>query len=97
MSNVNQEYIDSLSLEELRRELKYSLEVQYGILFALRDNPLIPSPFILLHLGTAAKWPEDSKTGKELQRKLGSEAIPYKSECECGAGLWTRIRKGLLA
>lgn len=88
-------YENTLSVEELRRELRYYLDLHYGILHALRDVPEMPSPFVLLHLGTVAKWPEDSNRGKELQRKLGLDVIPPKSECECGAGLWDRILRGL--
>lgn len=93
---IDKNYLMSLSVEELRSELEHSLEVQYGILHALRDAPEMPPPFVLLQLGTAAKWPDDSNRGKTLQRKLGLEVIPPKSECECGAGLWSRIRSGLL-
>lgn len=89
-------YENTLSLDELRRELRHALDVKYGILHALRDAPEMPPPFVLLHLGTMAKWPEDSDRGKELQRKYGSDVIPFKSECECGAGLWDRIRSGLV-
>jgi hypothetical protein len=94
---IDENYLNSLSVEELRSELRHALEVKYGVLFALRDVPEMPSPFVLLHLGTVAKWPEDSERGKALQRELGLDVIPLKSECECGAGLWDRIRRGLVA
>ena len=93
---IDETYLNSLSIEQLRSELRHALEVKYGVLFALRDAPEMPSPFVLLHLGTVAKWPEDSNRGKELHRKLGLDVIPPKSECECGAGLWDRIRAGLV-
>lgn len=89
-------YENTLSIEQLRSELRYYLDAHYGILYALRDAPELPPPFVLLHLGKVAKWPEDSKRGKELQRQHGLDAIPPKSECECGAGLWDRIRRGLI-
>lgn len=92
---VDETYVNSLSIEELRRELRYYLDLHYEMLHALRDVPEMAPPFVLLHLGTVAKWPEDSSRGKELQRKLGLDAIPPKSECECGAGLWDRILNGL--
>lgn len=95
--NVDPTYINSLSVEELRRELIYALEVKYGLFFALRDAPEMPDSLVLLHLGTVAKWPEDAKVGKQRQRELGSDVIPFKTECESGAGLWERIRSGLLA
>lgn len=90
-------YENTLSVEQLRSELRYYLDAHYGILCALRDAPEMPPPFVLLHLSTASKWPEDSNRGKELQRKLGLGVIPPKSECECGAGVWDRIRAGLVA
>lgn len=94
---VDENYINSLSVENLRRELIHSLEVQYGILHALRDAPLFPSGFVLKHLGTVGRFPQDSNRGKELQREHGSSVIPFKTECEIGAGLWERIRNGLNA
>jgi hypothetical protein len=94
--NVDESYINSLSVEELRRELIDALEVQYGVLFALRDAPEMPSPFVLKHLGTVANWPDDHNRGKLLQRTLGLDVIPPKSECESGAGLWSRIHAGLV-
>lgn len=93
--NVDHDYLNSLSVEQLRRELVEALEVKFGLLYALRDAPELPSPFVLLHLGTVGKWPEDFNLGKELQFQHGSAAIPYKTECEVGAGLWSRIRRGL--
>lgn len=93
---IDDDYVNSLSVEQLRSELKHALEVKYGVLFALRDIPEMPSPFVLLHLGTVAKWPNDNERGKELRRKFGLSIIPPKSECEGGAGLWDRIRQGLI-
>jgi len=89
-------YENKLSIEELRKELRYALDVQYGILNAIRDIPEMPPPFVLLHLGSSAsKYPEDKDKGKELQRKYGLEIIPPKSECEWGAGVWYRMLNGL--
>ncbi|MGR3525044.1 MAG: hypothetical protein ACU0CT_03480 [Paracoccaceae bacterium] len=53
----------------------------------------IPEPYILMELGHYAEWPADWERGKALQRDLGSEAIPYKTECESGAGLWARLNR----
>jgi hypothetical protein len=90
-------YENTLSIDELRRELRYSLDVQYGVLRALREVPEFPKAFVLMHLGSAAKYPEDWKRGKELQSKHGLDVIPPKTECELGAGLWDRIRSALTA
>lgn len=94
---IDKDYLMSLSVDELRRELEHALEVKYGLLKALRDAPEMPEPFVLLHLDFAAKWPEDNNIGKKLQREMGLDAIPPKSECEGGAGVWSRIRQGLTA
>src|SRR5258708_33149930 len=92
MDEVVEPHENPLCVDELRSELRHSLDVQYGILHALRDMPQFPPPFLLLHLGSAAKFPEDWKRGKELQREYGLKVIPLKTECELGAGLWDRIR-----
>lgn len=88
-------YENTLSVDELRRELRYYLDLHYGIMHAIRDVPQFPSPFVLMHLGTIAKYPDDWERGKELQREHGLSVIPPKHECEGGAGLWERIRRGL--
>jgi hypothetical protein len=90
-------YEDSLSIDELRREVRECWDREAAIIKALKDVPEMAPPWILLFLSRAAKWPEDSNLGKQLQRKLDLSAIPPKSECECGAGVWYRIRQGLLA
>lgn len=86
---------DTYTLEQCRKEFRYYCDLHYGILFALRDLPEMPEPWILMHLATAARYPEDFNKGKELQQKLGSKVIPYKHECEGGAGFWFRLREKL--
>lgn len=92
---VDRSYVNRLTIQQLRRELVYSLEVQYGVLHAIRDVPEFPDPFILKHLGSSATYPEDFNRGKELQIKHGLDIIPPNHECEGGAGLWERIRSAL--
>lgn len=89
-------YENTLSIDELRREVRECWDRERAIANALRDLPEMAPPWILLFLDRAAKWPEDNNLGKLLQRKLGLEAIPPKSECEGGAGIWYRIRQGML-
>lgn len=89
-------YENTLTLEELRREVRYEWDVKNALVRALRELPEVPPVAVLLYLSRAAKWPEDNSLGKQLQRKVGSAVIPFKSECEGGAGLWTRIRSGLM-
>lgn len=91
-----QPYENTLSIEELRREVRECWDREHAIVKALRDLPEVAPPWILLFFSRAAAWPEDNSLGKLLQRKLGSETIPFKSECEGGAGIWYRIRQGML-
>lgn len=65
---------------------------------AKREWPLMPSGLVLKLLGTKGKFPEDWETGKSIQRELYSREnpyrIPFKTECEMGAGFWDRLTKG---
>lgn len=97
MADDLEPYENSLSIEELRREVRLCWDREQAIIKALRDLPETPPPWILLFFDRASKWPEDSNLGKLLQRKLGLSAVPPKSECETGAGVWHRIRQGMLA
>lgn len=97
MSDELQPYENTLSIEELRREVRECWDREHEIANALRDLPEMPPPWILLFFDRASKWPEDNQLGKKLQIKLGLDAIPPKSECETGAGVWYRIRQGMLA
>lgn len=110
---IDPKYVESLSIEELRREFVYFAETWYALMDALREQPEVPPPWLLNRLGgsQAAKWPEDHEKGKELQRvyddlppgdpsgqvRARRYDIPFRTECEGGAGLWWRIRRGLRA
>lgn len=89
-------YEDTLSIEELRREVRECWDREHALIEALQNLSEMAPPWILLFLDRAAKWPEDNDLGKKLQRKHGLAVIPPKSECEGGAGIWYRIRQGML-
>lgn len=89
-------YENTLSIEELRREVRECWDLKMALADAIRDVPEMPPPWVLLFLSRGSTWPEDNNLGKLLQRKLKLDAIPPKSECESGAGVWYRIRQGLL-
>lgn len=91
-----QPYENTLTIDELRREVRECWDREQAIINALRELPEMAPPWILLFFSRASKWPEDSNLGKLLQRKLRLAAIPPKSECETGAGVWYRIRQGML-
>jgi len=65
---------------------------------ARNEWPSMPSAFVLKLLGTRGKFPEDWETGKSIQMEFYTREnpyrIPYKTECEMGAGLWDRLTKG---
>lgn len=93
---VDENYVNRMSIERLRTELTEALDLQFELSQALHDKPELPSPRLLHHLGQSGTWPDDSAVGKMLQRKHGLDAIPPVSECESGAGVWWRIRQGLV-
>jgi|SRR6185369_9806398 len=93
---TDEPYENKLSIEELRREVRELWDLQMDIVEAIRDVPEVAPPWVLMFLSRAAKWPEDNRLGKLMQQKHRLEVIPPKSECEGGAGVWYRIRKGLL-
>ncbi len=89
-------YENTLSVDELRREVRRGWDEQAELVKALRDLPEVPSYRVLLMLSRAAKWPEDGNRGKRMQGS-GVKGIPYKTEAEMGAGLWSLIRAGIQA
>lgn len=89
-------YENTMTIERLRQEVRECWDRENAIVKALRELPETPPPWVLLFFDRAASWPEDNTLGKKMQRVLGSEAIPYKSECEGGAGVWYRIRQGMM-
>ena len=74
-------------IDSLRRRLRVYRSVLSG-------SPKMPDPVALREIGRHAKFPEDHARGKEIQREIGEDRIPYKTECEGGAGLWDRITSG---
>jgi hypothetical protein len=89
-------YENKLTIEELRREVRECWDREQAIVDALRDLPEMAPDWVLIFLSRAGQWPEDNSLGKLLQRKLGTSAVYPKSECESGAGIWYRIRQGML-
>lgn len=104
-------YENTLSLEELRREVRRCWDRENALTKALRELPEVPHWRVMRLLSRAAKWPDDHNIGKRLQmisddappddtegrKKIRRHDIPYKSEYEGGAGLWSRIRAGLIS
>jgi hypothetical protein len=88
---------DHISHEELKKEFRWLADVHYALLRALQNAPDMPPPQVLAILGESANA-TDGDDGRAHRRIYGStDIIPPKAECESGAGLWLRIRRGLLS
>ncbi|AXK79976.1 hypothetical protein DW352_05250 [Pseudolabrys taiwanensis] len=85
-------YINSLSLDDLRRELAWEIDLRHALIKTFRDLPENPEPLALRALCELASWDRDHELGKKIQREHGLAAVPPKSEYEDAAGLWARIR-----
>ena len=90
-------YENTLSLEELRREVRQLWDREHALTKALRELPEVPHWRVQYLLSSAAKWPDDHEVGKRMQREFGLDAIAPRSEPEGGVGLWHHIRAGVLA
>jgi hypothetical protein len=93
---ANMELINSYTVEELRRELAYEIDLRLALIETFRDLPENPSVIGLRALCELADWGRDHALGKQIQRERGLAAVPPKSEYEDAAGLWARIRPVLV-
>lgn len=88
---------DDWDAETARREFRQVWNEHYELLCALRDMPETIPPSLQIRLAMCGKWPEDKDTGKRLQLdKASGWEIPFKSECELGAGFWHRLRTAVV-
>jgi hypothetical protein len=97
---VDPTYINRMDADQLRRELVIVLEQRIALSEALLELPEVPpveALMALAHAGMNTHNPDTSAIGKALQRKVGLEAIPPKTEYEAAAGLWSIIRAALIA
>lgn len=90
-------YENTLSIEELRKEIRREWDAKHALVKALKELPEVPDWRVLKLLSRAASFPADASIGKAMQREHGLDAIAPRVESEMGAGLWSRIRAGLLA
>lgn len=91
-------YEDTLSLEELRREVRTLWDREHALTSDLRDLPEIPSIETMRTLtgaGMATRSPDVHSIGCKMRRT--HKNIPYKTEFECAVGLWSLMREGILA
>lgn len=83
----------SRSVSELENDLAYYRDMAKAFGLAFRNWPRLPPP-ATLKMFAGTMWPDDYNRGNAMQRELGLDAIPPKTECECGAGFWDRITNG---
>lgn len=97
---TDEPYENTLSLDELRHSVRQCWNEKHSFEKALRDLPEVPAVLALRFLSGAAMnihQPDMMALGKALQRTHGLDAVPPKTELECGAGLWSVIRAGMIA
>jgi hypothetical protein len=94
---IDERYIDSQGMDELRYNYKRLLNEWAAVKRAFKDLPEVPSATALLALDGLSDFGRDWDLGKKMQNKHGIGAVPPKTECECGAGLWARIQPVLKA
>jgi hypothetical protein len=97
MNEACEPYENTLSIDELRKEVRRSWDREHALLDAIRDWPELPPVKVMDILSHAGKWPADWERGKELQRKHGLDAVPPRTEYELGLGVWSRMRDALMS
>ncbi len=91
-------YEDTLTIDELRREVRTLWDRELALNMDLLNLPEVPSIETMRALTHAAMGmcdPDVKPIGCALQRD--HKSIPYKTEYECAAGLWSLLRAGVLA
>lgn len=84
---------NQMPLQQLREEWRAMFDDWLELAAALATVPDMISPSLMLRLSHHA-IEGDGPRGKAYQRDHRG-VIPYKSECEWGAGVWLRVRDGL--
>jgi hypothetical protein len=109
MSEANEPYENTLTLEELRLEVRRCWNAQHELSIALKDLPEMPghAAMRLIDDYPHGAWPRVWELGKAEQRRLvgghggkldfSKHAVPYKTEYEIAAGVWSIIRDSLRA
>lgn len=90
---------NTMSIDELRREVRNLWNRELALNHDLRDLPAVPSFETMRAICNAAmgtRQPDVFEMGKLLQREH-SGLVPHKAEYECATGLWSLMRAGILA
>lgn len=98
--SIDAPYENTLPVDVLRAELRRAWNQRHAFQDDIKSLPEVPRIETLAFLRSAGmgfRNPNTWEIGKTLQRELGLDAIPPKTEYECAAGLWKVIRDGILA
>jgi hypothetical protein len=90
---------DEMEAPELRREVRTLWNRQHAFDMDMRDLPEVPSISTMRLLSSAAMnvhKPDLMVEARRLQYEHPSK-VPYKSEYERAAGLWSILRNALIA
>jgi hypothetical protein len=91
-------YEDALSIDELRREVRILWDRELALNMDLLNLPEVPSVETLralTHAAMSIRDPDVKSIGVALQK--AHKGVPYKTEFECAAGLWSLLRSGMIA
>ena len=93
-------YENTLTVDELRREVRNCWDAELELRKAIVDMPEVPHWRVLYLLSSGAMNKFDWRyynLGNELQKKHGWELVPTKTEYEFAAGLWSVWRNAMIA
>jgi hypothetical protein len=93
-------YENTLSLDELRREVRDAWNQSHALNNALLELPEVPpidAIRAITHAGMNSRNIGAWERGKEIQRKHEWGVVPSKTEYECAVGLWSVIREAIIA
>lgn len=106
--DLNVPYENTFTLEELRREVRRCWDAQHQLSKAFKDLPEMPghAAMRLMDDFPHGAWPRVWELGKAEQNRLmprghgGSydftnHPVPFKTEYEIAAGMWSIIRDAL--
>jgi hypothetical protein len=92
-------YENRITHEELKREYRRVINAQHAFFDAINTMDEVPSRealWFLIDARAPHAFPDCWSIGKEMQRRIPG-SVPWKTELEIAAGIWTCMREGFLA
>jgi len=95
---MSEPYENTLSIDELRKEVRHCWNMQRAFTEALAELPDVPDHLALrLLVDVRGGFPEMWEIGKNEQRKHPWGTVPSKTEYEIAQGFWSIIRDAFRA